>query len=52
MLSRRACFQGMVLIQNLAVEPHTDKSDYKYGWIAMCCCSMFTGGNLVITALK
>ncbi|KAF8440640.1 hypothetical protein BGX38DRAFT_847991 [Terfezia claveryi] len=50
--SRRACFQGIVLIRNLAAEPHKDKSDYKDGWVVMCCWGKFTRGELVIPTLQ
>lgn len=48
----RACFQGLVVIKNLAALPHKDSSDYKTGWVAMCCFGGFTGGELVIPVLK
>ena len=50
--TKRACFQGLVVIRNLAAQPHRDKSDYKKGWVAMCCFGNFTGGELVIPMLK
>ena len=50
--TNRACFQGLVVIRNLAAQPHKDNSDYKQGWVAMCCFGNFTGGELVIPALK
>ena len=43
--TNRACFQGLVVIRNLAA--HKDTSDYKKGWVAMCCFGEFTGGELV-----
>ena len=27
--TNRSCFQGLVVVRNLAVQPHKDKSDYK-----------------------
>ena len=50
--TNRACFQGLVVIRNLAALPHKDSSDYKKGWVAMCCFGDFTGGELVIPVLK
>lgn len=51
--TNRACSQGLVVIRNLAAQPHEDSSDYKKGWVAMCCfLGDFTGGELVIPALK
>lgn len=50
--TRRACFQGLVVVHNLAVEPHKDHSDSKTGWVAMCCWGEFIGGELVIPTLK
>lgn len=50
--SRRACFQGLALIRNLAAEPHKDKSDFKDGWVVMACFGNFTGGQLIIPHLE
>ena len=50
--THRACFEGLVLIRNLAAHAHKDSSDYKKGWVAMCCFGDFTGGELVILPLK
>lgn len=49
--TKRACFQRVVLIRNLAAQPHKDTSDYKDGWVGMCCWGDFTGGHLVIPIL-
>ena len=49
--TNRACFQGLVVVRNLAAQPHKDGSDYKKGWVAMCCFGDFTGGELVIPVL-
>lgn len=50
--TNRACFQGLVLIRNLAAQPHKDSSDYKAGWVGMCCFGDFVGGELVIPVLN
>ena len=50
--TNRACFQGLVVIRNLAAQPHKDTSDYKKGWVTMCCFGEFTSGELVIPVLK
>ncbi|RPB23438.1 hypothetical protein L211DRAFT_268831 [Terfezia boudieri ATCC MYA-4762] len=50
--SRRAWFQGIVFIRNLAAEPHKDRSDYADGWVIMCCWGDFVDANLVIPALN
>ena len=50
--THRACFQGLVVIGNLAAHPHKDSSHYKKGWVAMCCLGDFTGGELVKPPLK
>lgn len=42
--SQLACFQGIVLIRNLAAEPHKDRSDYadelgyyvRFSWWKAC----------------
>ena len=33
--TNRACFQGLVVIRNLAAHPHKDTSDYKNGWVVL-----------------
>ena len=50
--THRACFQGLIVIRNLAAHPHKHSSDYKKRWVAMCCFGDFTGGELVIPLLK
>ncbi|RPB18183.1 hypothetical protein L211DRAFT_877800 [Terfezia boudieri ATCC MYA-4762] len=50
--SRRACFQGIVLIWNLAAKPHKDRSDYADSWVIICCWGEFGGGDLVVPDLK
>lgn len=50
--TKRACFQGLAVVHNLAVEPHKDNSDCKNGWVAMCCWGEFEGGELVLPTLK
>lgn len=47
----RACFQGLVLVKNLAAEPHKDTSDYKRGWVGMTWSGSYTGGELVVPIL-
>ena len=49
--SRRACFQGLAVVRNLACDPHKDKSDKKDGYVAMMCFGDFSGGELVVTEL-
>lgn len=50
--TRRACFRGVVLVRNVVGEPNREKSGDKDEWAALCCWGNFTGGDLVIPALK
>lgn len=40
-----------MVIRNVAADPHKDSSDYKNGWVGMCCFGDFTGGELVVSIL-
>lgn len=45
-------FLGLVLVQNICVRPHKDKSDFREGFTAMFCVGRFRGGDLVLSDCK
>lgn len=42
----------MVLIRNARVGFHKDTADVKDGWVVMCTCGDFEGGEMLIPELE
>src|SRR5690606_27430627 len=50
-VTRRACFEGLAVVRNMAVEPHRDSKDMVDGYAAMMPWGKFEGSYLVLPEL-